>query len=211
MEVIETILSRVGFFGNVRSLNPAGLSLRSIHDGLLERYKFLVYPRNPGDWDFTVGINYSDGEFLYRGKTIAVTLKLFTDGWAVDTLASTDAAEAFWNDVADWVTSLGFRPAKEAIKRRVYESQVVVRADVDLAKPFDRLHDFVKLISELSGNPSQQLSGVYIGPDAAMLSTFTFERRQGIPFSENTYFSRASLPTSHHLAALEMIEKILTP
>jgi len=210
MQVTEVILARIILFAEVRLLNSSGLSLQPIHSGLLERYKFLIYPTAPSEFDFTKGVRYSEGKFLFDDREIGVALTIFTDGWVVETLVSTEASEAFWNDVADWVTTIGFISAKELVTSKVYESQVVAHSNLELGKRFGEIQPLVKLIAELSGNPTEQMSGFYIGGDGARLSTFTFERRTGVPFSENKYFSRAALPSSKHMRVLSEIEKILT-
>lgn len=210
MQISGTLLARVALFADIRLLNPHGLSLRPIHNGLLERYRFSIYPTNPADFDFTKGIRYANGEFVYDGKLISVACTIFNNGWVVETSVSTEAAEAFWNDIAEWVAGIGFRSANDLVTKKAYESQLIVEAHLDIAKPFDKLQSFVKLIGELSGNPKEQMSGFYVGTDTEQLSTFTFERLAGVPFTDNKYFSRAMLPTSKHLLALEEIEKILS-
>jgi len=210
MQVTEVILARIILFAEVRLLNSSVLSLHPIHSVLFERYKFLIYPSAPIEFYFTKGVRYSEGKFLFDDREIGVALTIFTDGWVVETLVSTEASEAFWNDVADWVTTIGFISAKELVTSKVYESQVVAHSNLELGKRFGEIQPLVKLIAELSGNPTEQMSGFYIGGDGARLSTFTFERRTGVPFSENKYFSRAALPSSKHMRVLSEIEKILT-
>jgi hypothetical protein len=209
MQISEILLARVGFFVDIRQLNPDGLSLQPIHQGLLERYKFPVHPINQTDFDFTKGVRYGGGQFKYQNKPIAVYLTMYNNGSLVETLVSTEAAEAFWDDLSTWVATLGFRCAKDIVTSTVYESQLVVQDNVDLAKKCGDFQRFVELIATLSGNPTEQFSGIYISADNSPLSTFTFERRVSTPFSENKYFSRATLPTRKHLRALEEFEKYL--
>ena len=105
---------------------------------------------------------------------------------------------------------MGFRPATELVTKKAYESQLLVHTEFDLGKPWEKLQPWVKLVAELSNDPTEQISGLYISGDSAQLSTFTFERRGGVPFSENKYFSRATLSTANHIRALEKLEKILS-
>jgi hypothetical protein len=211
MKILETLLARVVVFADVRRVNPNGLAIGPVHAGLLKRYKFLIYPINPGDFDFTKGIKYSDGEFIYNGQSIAVALSIFTDGWAVESLVSTEATDAFWNDFAGWLETLGFRGTKALVSRRIYESQLVVQSPVDIARQLGKLQSIATLIRALSEDQKDQtVTGFYIGADNEQVSRFTFERRQGVPFSEDKYFSRASLTTSNHILALKELETLLS-
>ena len=207
MQISQVLSAKIALFGDFTLLNPRGLSLRSLHGGLLERYKFLNYST---ELDLSKGVRYGEGEFVYEDKPIGVSVTIFNTGLLVETLVSTEAAEGFFNDVAEWLTTIGFRSPKELITNTVYESQLVVQAELDIAKSFDKLQAFAKVIGELSGNLKEQMSGFYVGADGAQLSTFTFERRAAVPFSQNQYFSRAALPTSKHIRALKAIEKILS-
>jgi|SoiMethySBSTD1v2_1073268.scaffolds.fasta_scaffold82158_4 hypothetical protein len=208
MNITGRLLNRVALFADIRLLNPDGLSLRPVHQGLIERYRFKVFPVNPGDFDFTNGIRYADGEFVYEDRAIAVSLTIYNNGWLVESSLSTEAAESFWEDIADWVPNLGLRSAGQLVTKKAYESQLIVHVNLDIATPFEKLQPLAQLIGQLSENPKEQLSGFYIGTEGQQLSTFTFERLVGTPFSQNEYFSRALLPTSKHIRALEEIEKI---
>lgn len=208
MQVSARILARVALFADVRLVNPRGLSLLPIHKGLLERYKFQTYQK--GDFDFTKGVRYADGQFTYDNNLIAVALTIYSNGWLVDTSISTEAAEVFFNDISEWVASIGYSSAKDLITKKSYESQLAIQTDLDISMPFEKLQTIAHLIAQLSENPDQQLSGFYIGREMEQLSTFTFERLLGVPFSENKYFSRATLPTSKHIRALEELEKLLS-
>lgn len=210
MQIINVLLARVIWFADLQLINPSGLALGPVQAALRERYKFLIYPSSPQEFDMTKGVRYADGEFVFDGKTIGVAISIFNNGWATDTFVSTEASEAFLNDLVEWLTIGGFRPPQDFVTKIVYESQLVVHSKTNLRKTFDSFRSFEQLIAELSGNPTEQLIGFYIGGDNPQLSTFTFERRQNTPFSENKYFSRAALPTSKHIQALDELEKILT-
>jgi len=210
MKVIQTLLARVVLFADIRRINPNGLALRPIHVGLLKRYKFLKYPTKPDDFDFAKGVRYSDGEFMHNGKLIAVSLNIFNDGWVVESLDSTEGSEAFWQDAAKWVETIGFLGSKMFVSRTTYESQLVVQTQSDMARQFAKLQTFATLIRSLrEDQKDQSLTGFYIGAEGEQISTFTFERLIGVPFKDNKYFSRASLQTKDHIRALEELEKVL--
>jgi hypothetical protein len=207
MQISGRILARLALFADLRLLNPQGLSLLPIHLGLLERYKFQTYQK--GDYDFAKGIRYADGQFVYDGSLIAVSLTVYNNGWLVEASMSTEVAESFFNDISDWVTGIGYASAKDLVTKKSYESQLAIQMDLDISRLFEKLQTIAHFIAQLSENPKEQLSGFYIGTETDQLSTFTFERLAGTPFSENKYFSRAMLPTAKHIRAIEEIEKIL--
>ena len=208
MEITARIIAKVALFADVRLLNPHGLSLLPIHQGLLERYGFLTYQRS--DFDYVKGIRYADGHFVFDGSPVAVAVTIFSTGWLVESSMSTESAEAFFEDVSSWVNSIGFASANNLVTGRSYESHLAFKLDLDISKQFDKLEGVARLIAHLSGDPNEQLTGFYIGKEREQVSTFTFERLLGAPFSENQYFSRAALPTNKHLRALQEIEQILS-
>jgi hypothetical protein len=206
MQISARILARVALFADVRLLNPRGLSLLPIHKGLLERYEFQTYQKS--DFDFIKGVRYSDGQFTYDGNLIAVAITIYSNGWLVDTSISTEAGEAFFNDISDWVATIGFASAKDLVTKKTYESDLAIQIDLDISKTFDKMQSLDRIIAQVSENPTEQFTGFYVGAEGQSLSTFTFERLAGAPFSENKYFSRSTLPTAKHILALQELEHL---
>ena len=126
MKNISVLLARAVWFTDLQLINPSGLALGPIQATLRDRYKFLVYPTSPQELDITKGIKYADGEFGFEGKTIGVTVRMYNNGVAADTIVSTEASEAFLNDLTTRVTTIGLRFPKDSITKIVYESQVEV-------------------------------------------------------------------------------------
>ncbi len=208
MQVIDIVLARTVWFFDLKAINPSGLASGPVHTALKDRYKFLLYPSTVNDFDLTKGVKYASGEFLFDGRLRAVTLSVFNNGCVADTLVSTEASEALLEDSAKWLSTLGYEYAKKLVTTVGYESQVVIKSNIDLSKQFANAQHIVSLISELSGNPTLQVSGFVVGAsDNYLKSTFYLERRVTIPFSENQYFSTATLPTSKHLQILNALEK----
>lgn len=215
MQITEIVLARTAWFFNVRLLNPAGLSWGPILSSFKDRYKFLVYPSAPSEFDFTKGIRYDGGEFTFEGKQINVGVSIYSDGWYVDTMVSTEASDTFLDDLVGWVsTSFGLRHARDIVTRVLYDSQIVFTSDINLTKSSDELQAFNNLLCEFSGNPTEELSAIVFGSNPASPNpttpTFTFERRVNVPFTENKYYSRAALPTKKHIQLLEHFQRMFS-
>jgi hypothetical protein len=84
MQIINVLLARVIWFTDLQLINPAGLALGPIQAALRNRYKFLVYPSSPLEFDLAKGIRYADVDFEFEGKTIGVTINIYNNGWAAD-------------------------------------------------------------------------------------------------------------------------------
>ncbi len=209
MHLSEILLARSAWLFELQSINPAGLAWGLAHAFLKERYHFLRYPSAPDEFDLTKGIDYQDGEFLHDGKVIAVSLFIYNTGVVADTRVSTEASDAFLEDIMEELAKLQFRPVNKLSTTISYDSHVVVSSDVNPTQLRSNLQSLVTLISELSGNPAEEVFGFSISANPNQQPTFQFERRANVPFSENKYFSRASLSTTKHKKILDELEKLL--
>ncbi len=210
MQITNTLLARTAWFLDVNTLNPLGLALGPIHSTLIQKYKFLVYPTSPYEFDLTKGVKYLNGEFEFNDKKIGVNITFFNNGWAADTLVSTEASDAFLEDLEEWLTSLQFRSAKKLVTKTVHESQLVATSDINIKKLSDSLNPIVSLVARLSGNETEDFSGFSIGPETYPTQTFTFERRANTPSSEKLYFSRALLQSAEHKQVLLELERLFS-
>jgi len=213
MQLTEILLARTVWVLDIKLLNPSGLALGPIHSSLKEKYKFLVYPSTPAEFDLVKGTRYQSGEFTFEGNQIGVDFTVYNNGWCVDTLVSTEASDAFLSDLVGWLSSsFGFRAAANAVTRIGYESHLAFSSEINLTKLFDKLGAFSTLLRQFSGNPTEEVSAFVFGSDFASpnstFPTFTFERRVSVPFSENKYFSKAVLQTKKHIQLLDNFEQM---
>jgi hypothetical protein len=102
------------------------------------------------------------------------------------------------------------------IKRKAFVSQIIFYSDVPLLSVNPILDVIGKRISkEVSNNlklPYEfQPGGVSLGIDPEEqripVPAFSIERREGVAFSENKYFSAAPVSTDTHLALIEEFER----
>jgi hypothetical protein len=197
---------------------PSGLYLPDLVRQISERYAFAIGPTNY-EIIMKEGAKFKEGRFVTEGRTIAIKdLGFFVDG-ILAVAFDTDDSDLILNDLIVWAAqSFGFREPRTKLPRR-FVSSVIVEFDAELGRAllaFDELQEnFASAIKGKYGmDPEINASRIALAADATRLpagTTFEFmiERRVGRPFSENRYFSSATLPTTSHLALLKTFEQRL--
>jgi hypothetical protein len=200
-------------------IRPAsGLYLPDLVRGIAERYAFSVVPTN---YEILLkeGAKYKGGRLVTEGRTIEIRdLGFFNDG-ALAVAWNTEDSELVLNDILTWATqNFGLREPLTKPPRR-FTSSVVVEfgAELDRAMAaFDGLKkDLSSAIGKIYGwDVDIETSRVALAADPSKLPPlttvdFTIERRAGRPFSENRYFSVATVTTDSHLSLLEAFERRL--
>lgn len=194
---------------------PSGLYLPDLIRKISERYAFAIGPTNY-EIIMKEGAKYKEGRFVTEGRTIAIKdLGFFVDGVLVVAL-NTDDSDLVLNDLIVWASqNFGFREPRTKLPRR-FVSSVIVEFEAELGRAllaFDELQEgFASSVKEKYGvDPEINASRIALAADPTKLpagTTFEFmiERRVGRPFSENRYFSSATLPTTSHLDLLAAFE-----
>jgi hypothetical protein len=197
---------------------PSGLYLPDLIRKISERYAFAIAPTNY-ETVMKEGAKYKEGRFVVEGRTIAIKeMGFFVDGILAVTW-NTDDADVVLNDLILWAAQdFGFREPRTKLPRR-FVSSVVVEFDVELSRAvtaFDELQEgFASAIKEnYDMDPEINASKIALSADPTKLRPqatfeFTIERRAGRPYSENRYFSSATLPTASHLDLLGAFERRL--
>ena len=205
----QIVLARSVWLFDLNEINPLGVALGPVHTALRERYQFLQYPSRPEDFAKTE-ITYQQGEF----SGIGVNLFMYSDGLIADTRTSTETSDAFLNDLLTWAQdTFKFRYEQQLIKKKAYDSQVVFNSDVTILKALGRLEEFAKTLENLepdrATSPQDVVAIAFRNEKDTARPSFTFERRDNTPFSENKYFSRAALSTKEHLHLIEEFEQLM--
>jgi hypothetical protein len=102
---------------------------------------------------------------------------------------------------------------------RYYESTLVIRASTDLTTvlkwPPEILQSFNEFASKLPRKSNAfQHSGFLLDIDVTKEgprrrpSRFALDRRAGMPFEKNIFFTQSPFPTDDHIAFLEAIERL---
>jgi hypothetical protein len=140
---------------------------------------------------------------------------------SVVTRHSTDDSDLVVDDLIRLVREdFELRPTE--IFPRQYTSQLEFALENSLAKRLDFLEPVTKLITGyvrsygFTACPDYEPSAISFFFDNSRMTNpltlsggFAIDRRAGVPYAENRFYSQAFLKTEHHVAALEELEKAL--
>jgi len=218
MELLNVTSARVTWLFDINDLNPRGKSIfPELIDWLKDNYSFSQFPSSATDFDKdTKGLLFKGGSFQVRDEIfVNVELSVFSDGLAANSYSSTRDTEAFLEDVLTTAAkdfSLYYKPSM--IRTKIPLSEVTVRLKEPLSKLNPGLSEFAEKISHLSPRPSEfELGGISFWTDSSnsslKLAAFSLERKINAPFSENRFYSKASMHTDAHLGLIEEFEQLL--
>jgi hypothetical protein len=80
-------------------------------------------------------------------------------------------------------------------------------------KSIATLANFARILESMGSDESaapQDVLSLVFRNEKDKRPSFSFERRENFPFSENRYYSRAAFGTKQHLQLVEQFERILT-
>lgn len=191
-----------------------------------EKYEFIKAPS-----DSTLAnqpVDFQAGKFKRRNRIISIEQFVVTyignkaTSLGVSMRASSDDAEAFLDDIIDWASRQHHLDTEE-VASRAFFSQVEFTVPKVLSERFLEFKELSNAITEFVRNyglkeecPSYELTGFSINIDSVahedlkpMPQPFAVERRVGVPFDQNKYFSQAPLRTQDHKSVLERLETLL--
>lgn len=215
MNLASVILAR--YFGLIQTgeLNLNGdLYYPEMVKALVERYGFIKYPTDFNSLDESKGVEFIGGR---SGKRVIEKLVILDSGIFLDTCINTATSQELWLELMDWaVQTLGATFEPGMVKRHVYVSNITFNSEA----PILALNPFLAKIAsvvteEVEKNYKQRLAyepagiSIHFDKESTKLGTaaFTVQRREGVPFGENKYFSSAPLKTDLHLELLQQWEK----
>jgi len=214
--IIETVIASKALWSfDLRSLNPRGRNLNpALASKLTQWYGFQA----PTEFDYEKGVTFTGGEFspTERGDDFTgIELTIYNTGALATTCTSTDDADRFIELAYARLAKedlLAFRP--EIIKRKQYSSELIARSIGQLQIP--KLDPVYALISQLIYNGKADLSFNTLWLDSDQISTqwkqgpFKFERRAGVSFRDNLWYSHGPFSTQQHQQVLDEIERALS-
>jgi hypothetical protein len=217
MKILTQANARVLWYVQSEDINPNGLDLIPIYASLQARYKFRVAPSKPEEFQpASGGVVFAKGSFTCSDGQVVeiIRFEIFSDGLMVDTRATTRVSEEVLGDILQFASQahrLTFD--RTMVKRKAYVSEVVATTQASLGSLNPRLQEFSLLLSEACGQELDfQPEQIRFGTDIAQAPVslkFRFERREGVHFSENRYYSLAPTTTEKHQELLDALEAIL--
>lgn len=218
MELIATDQGRVlQLFVMEEMRPPSGVYPPDLFHAIAERYGFIGQPTNLIE-AATTGAKFQRGHFQIDAKDINIKeLGIYNDGIIVDCF-NTDDADAVLDELMVWI-KLKFE-LREVItkKQRTYTSVVVIEFDepIDfMLQGFTKIRDiYASALRDTYGwDLEVNLLRLGISADPSTVppltnTQFFVERRIGIPYSQNRYYSGAPFRTAEHLKFLKSFEKV---
>lgn len=199
-----------------------GYDSREVLDNITDRYNFSTGPdySMPREKLQKAGFNFELGTFIFNGKAIEIgRLSVFSDG-VVAVSAKTDYAEALIDDLMAWLQAdMGFRSPLRPT-RKLFLSNVVFDLEIGVEGLIKKHSEMANLLGKVASKyfpnaPVPRLSRIDIDFDpedhqsSIQMPGLVIERRGGVPFEQERYFSSAPLRTHEHEAVLESIEKLM--
>lgn len=208
MKLLEIVTGRC--LRLFRVIHPhGGLLIPELAHATQARYQFVRGPENLGEVVSTKTAIFEHGTFNRRlVKRIA-----FGDGFfACDVQGKTDDAEALANDIEAWAIELGYQRKDDGVTATAYASEVEFSLSIaasarlkELAAFGGKVGEFVRSYGNESGDYALDRIGFIADPTAFQLLRtvpFAIERRAGLPFSKDLWYSAAPLRTDDHLTLL---------
>jgi hypothetical protein len=210
VQLIGYELSRIVYLTNIRRL-AGGAFLPELAHQVIQRYSFVKSP--------TLDELQKEGQTFAFGKYQDVQInefKVFTDGVIVSGMCSTDVLDGFLHDLFGWLqTAHGLEEIRLQEPEKYFESGLLVQAErnlVPIISPPKRVTDLIqKTISQIT-DVEFQATTTYLEADPKAVTgrrrpnRFTLERKIGLPFSTNAFYSQAPLRSGDHFTLLEGLE-----
>ena len=218
MKLSSVLLARYFGLVQINDFNLNGeLYYPEMVKALVDRYNFIKYPTDFNSIDESKGVEFIGGR---SGKRVIEKLVILDTGIYLDTCVNTETSQELWFELMEWaVQTLGATFKPEMVKRYVYVSQVTFHSDVPILAVNPFLTKIAAIVTnEVENNYKKRLEyepavvSIHFDKESTKLGTaaFSVQRREGVPFGENKYFSSAPLKTDLHLELLNIWEQAMS-
>lgn len=142
---------------------------------------------------------------------------VYNDGVIVASRSNTKILDSFLDDLFKWLAGEFGIVSQTALKpERYYESQLIIKSKIDLASTLKPASAVLNLFNQTWGerfDTKYGFAGFHLdcGPKYGgrrKPSHFSVERRVGLSFDENIFYSGAPLSTNDHLDLLTKLEAL---
>jgi hypothetical protein len=216
MKIISQDSCRVTILFPLEEVVPLeGMNGPEAINKIQQRYEFLKTP-DPAmtrEEIGKVGYKFGTGQIVMNGKkSTIIEFAIYNDGIVADAKNS-EIGETFLDDIIKFMQSeFVFRPFTTQPTRYFWNQMVV-----EFERPLERLlHSFNKISAAISRFLRPEMSMHFARIDfqgektptpASVAPKFILERRAGIPFDKERYYSSAPIRTGEHITVLEEIER----
>ena len=210
MELIGHDLSLIVYLTTMNR-REGGVFLPDIAQKVIQKYSFAKYP----NLDELQKENLAFNVGKFRDFQID-ELNVYTDGVIVASKCSTEILSEFLGDLFGWLKSdFGYREITILKPEMHFESRLVVKTDKDvtsLLSPPKRVTNLIEQTLAKKTEAEYQATSISFETDYEGLKKrrrpgrFGLERRVGVPFGTNTYYSIAPLTSTDHLVLLDGLE-----
>jgi hypothetical protein len=189
----------------------------------VDRYKFLKVPQTLEEYDEAKGVTFRHGKFQYtRGKetrdVVIDSLQVYNNGLLADTRSDTEDADEFIDDLLAWAVKTYDITIPAQRVEQIYLSNLEISSSKTLSNYIpsskDISEELARYLTEygIKHEPFEPVSFALhfdktVLPNS-LLTNFTLQRRETVPFSSGLYFSSAPLKTKDHLALLEKLDGV---
>lgn len=215
MDLLALELSRVIFLTQFERLSGQ-LYLPLALGKFIERYGFIKYPSLTDIGEDRKSIEFVHGQF----EASAIdSFEIFPDGVFVRSKSDTDYLERFFEDVKKFsveVLQASFVKSQDVDK--MYESSIIFKSKYNLFEPMSQYEEIYNMIStslhkDTGAKTKYSPFGLSFHTDQETMpplrpGPFRLERRVGVDFKFNQYYSVAPLRTQDHIALIESLERL---
>ena len=218
MKLQSVSIARSIWLFSISDLNPRGKALAPILAPLVQRYKFINFPKTAEQLTGNE-FKFESGQFTGQaGDKLVVDLTVYNDGLVADTRSSTEDSDLFVHDFMTWLyEEHGLLKYETIVRKKAYVSELHVTCEQLLNNLNPGLMDIREEMSRHDsghGKLPVEITGLSLGfdPENTMSKTvnFKFERVVNVPFAQDRYYSLAPFPTETHISLLEKLEEILS-
>jgi hypothetical protein len=210
VELIVPDLSRIVYLTNF-GRKDGGVFQPDLVQKVLQNYSFLKFPsvEDLQKESFMFGLGKFQGFQINE-------LNVYNDGIIVSGKCNTNILEAFLAHLLEWVRNdFGLEELTILKPETHFESSLLVKAEKDLTSivsPPKRVANLIEKAMARVTEAEYQSTAIYFETDSAGLKTrrrpnrFTLERRVGVPFAANVFYSQAPMRSDEHFALLQDLE-----
>lgn len=214
----------------IRSLKPRlfdGVSYHLLAEAISQRYQFRAAPSPEQLSQPTLSVTFVHGVFNHANRTIVIDQLSITNllnrvtSIGASSKTSTDFVDSFLEDLLTWIAT-EHRLDTSNLLPVSYQTQLDVEVEKPISEKFRALGALGIAITNLLKShrlelaTGYELAGFSMQVDQTKVrdipfpTAFLIERRVGVPYQENRYFSQAPLKTKDHEAVLGQLEQILS-